>query len=77
MSIATLQLAGKAFFITPTTLSLGCHSWPEHEVRLSIRFCDGLMCSVLQKLLLLSYVMSCPVDLAYLETAQHSITTVL
>ena len=23
-------------FITPTTLSLGCHSWHKHEVRLSM-----------------------------------------
>ena len=30
-----LQLAKKAFYITPITLSLSCHSWPEHEVRLS------------------------------------------
>ena len=35
------------------------------------------MFTVLQKLLLLSYVMSWPVVLAYPESAQHSITTVL
>ena len=33
--------------------------------------------TVLQKVLLLSYVMSWPVVLAYPETAQHSIITVL
>ena len=38
--LLVLQLAKKAFYITTTTLSL-CHSWPEHEVRLS-RSCDGL-----------------------------------
>ena len=31
-----LKLAKKASYITPTRLSLSCHSWPEHEVRLSM-----------------------------------------
>ena len=26
----------EGIFISPTTLSLGCQSWPEHEVRLSM-----------------------------------------
>ena len=37
MSTATLlKLAKKAFFLNPTTLSLGCYSWHKHEVRLSM-----------------------------------------
>ena len=37
------EQAKKAFLISLTTLSLGCHSWPEHEVRLS-RSCLDYVC---------------------------------